>query len=86
MGRTGQPFAANLYGVVPDMLTTAKALGAGFPVARAAVATSVAAAASKTDDLGTTFGGGPLACALIEAVIEAIESEHLLATCGASRG
>jgi acetylornithine/N-succinyldiaminopimelate aminotransferase len=77
MGRTGQPFAANLYGVTPDMITTAKALGAGFPCAALLLADRVAAEL-RTDDLGTTFGGGPLACALIEAVIDIIESEDLL--------
>jgi acetylornithine/succinyldiaminopimelate/putrescine aminotransferase len=77
MGRTGHPFAANLYGVVPDMITTAKALGAGFPVG-ALLCGARAAAALKPDMLGTTFGGGPLACAVVEAVIDAIESEDLL--------
>ena len=77
MGRTGHPFAANLYGVVPDMITAAKALGAGFPVG-ALLCGERAAAALKPDVLGTTFGGGPLACAVVEAVIDAIESENLL--------
>jgi len=77
MGRTGHPFAANLYGVMPDMITAAKALGAGFPVG-ALLCGPRAAQALKPDVLGTTFGGGPLACAVIEAVIEAIESEGLL--------
>jgi acetylornithine/N-succinyldiaminopimelate aminotransferase len=77
MGRTGHAFAANLYGVAPDMLTTAKALGNGFPCA-ALLMGPAAASALKLDALGTTFGGGPLACAAIEAVIEAIESERLL--------
>jgi acetylornithine/N-succinyldiaminopimelate aminotransferase len=78
MGRTGMPFAANLYGVQPDMLTTAKALGNGFPCA-ALLMTPRVAKAVKLDALGTTFGGGPMACAVIEAVIEALESEQLLA-------
>jgi acetylornithine/N-succinyldiaminopimelate aminotransferase len=77
VGRTGHPFAANLYGVTPDMITTAKALGNGFPCAALLMSDQVAAAV-KLDALGTTFGAGPLACAAIEAVIEAIESEHLL--------
>jgi acetylornithine/succinyldiaminopimelate/putrescine aminotransferase len=77
MGRTGHPFAANLYGVVPDMITTAKALGAGFPVG-ALLMGARAAAVLKPDMLGTTFGGGPLACAVVEAVIDAIENEGLL--------
>jgi acetylornithine/N-succinyldiaminopimelate aminotransferase len=78
MGRTGFPFAANMYGVTPDMITTAKALGAGFPCAALLMADHVASHL-KTDDLGTTFGGGPMACALIEAVVDIIESEGLLA-------
>jgi acetylornithine/succinyldiaminopimelate/putrescine aminotransferase len=78
MGRTGFPFAANMYGVVPDMITTAKALGAGFPCAALLMSASVAGELA-TDDLGTTFGGGPLACAMIETVIDVIETEGLLA-------
>ena len=78
MGRSGFPFAANLHGIAPDMLTTAKALGAGFPCSALLMADHVAAHL-KTDDLGTTFGGGPMACALIEAVVDIIESEGLLA-------
>jgi acetylornithine/N-succinyldiaminopimelate aminotransferase len=77
MGRVGESFAAKLYGVQPDMITTAKALGAGFPCAALLMSPRVSAAV-KLDALGTTFGGGPMACAVIEAVIEAIESEHLL--------
>jgi acetylornithine/succinyldiaminopimelate/putrescine aminotransferase len=78
MGRTGQPFAANLYGVTPDLLTTAKALGAGFPCAVLMMCERVARELGA-DDLGTTFGGGPLACAMMEAVVDIIEQENLLA-------
>jgi acetylornithine/succinyldiaminopimelate/putrescine aminotransferase len=77
VGRTGEPFAANLYGVTPDMITTAKGLGNGFPCAALMMSAPVAAALTL-DSLGTTFGGGPMASAAIEAVIEAIESEKLL--------
>jgi acetylornithine/N-succinyldiaminopimelate aminotransferase len=77
VGRTGHPFAANMYGVTPDIITTAKALGAGFPVSAMLVADHVAAYL-KTDTLGTTFGGGPMACAIVEAVIDIIEQEKLL--------
>ena len=77
VGRTGHPFAANLYGVMPDMITTAKALGNGFPCA-ALLATPKVSSAIQMDSMGTTFGGGPMACAAMEAVIEAIESEKLL--------
>ena len=78
VGRTGAPFAANYYGVTPDMITAAKALGNGFPVAALLLSPRLAAQL-KVDDLGTTFGGGPMACAVAEAVIDTIESESLLA-------
>jgi acetylornithine/succinyldiaminopimelate/putrescine aminotransferase len=78
MGRTGAAFAANFYGVTPDMITTAKALGNGFPVSALLMSRGIAAQL-KYDDLGTTFGGGPMACAVAEAVIDVIESESLLA-------
>ncbi|MGH8186062.1 MAG: aspartate aminotransferase family protein, partial [Steroidobacteraceae bacterium] len=77
VGRTGYPFAANMYGITPDIITTAKALGAGFPVSALLVADHVATYL-KTDTLGTTFGGGPMACAIVETVIDIIESEGLL--------
>jgi len=78
VGRTGHPFAANLYGVMPDMLTTAKALGNGFPCAALLLSPQLSATL-RPESLGTTFGGGPMACAAIEAVLEAIESQQLLA-------
>jgi acetylornithine/succinyldiaminopimelate/putrescine aminotransferase len=78
MGRTGSPFAANHYGVTPDIITAAKALGNGFPVS-ALLLSSQVAARIKYDDMGTTFGGGPMACAVAEAVIDTIEAESLLA-------
>jgi acetylornithine/succinyldiaminopimelate/putrescine aminotransferase len=77
VGRTGYPFAANMYGVTPDIITTAKALGAGFPVSAVLMADHVAPYL-KIDTLGTTFGGGPMACAIVETVIDIIESEDLL--------
>ena len=78
VGRTGKPFAANLFGVTPDIITSAKALGNGFPVSALLISPKIAAHI-RYDDLGTTFGGGPLACAVAEAVLDTIESEQLLA-------
>ena len=78
VGRSGSPFAANFYGVTPDMLTAAKALGNGFPVSALLLSRRIATQL-KYDDMGTTFGGGPMACAIAEAVIDTIESESLLA-------
>jgi len=78
MARTGAPFGANYYGVTPDLLTAAKALGNGFPVSALLLSKHIADAI-KYDDMGTTFGGGPMACAVAEAVIDTIESESLMA-------
>jgi acetylornithine/succinyldiaminopimelate/putrescine aminotransferase len=77
MGRTGWPFAAQMHGVTPDILTTAKGLAGGFP-AGAVLVNDAIAAIVKLGDLGTTFGGGPLACALVETVIETIEESEVL--------
>ena len=78
VGRTGAPFAANFYGVTPDIITAAKSLGNGFPVSALMLSRRIASQL-KVDDMGTTFGGGPMACAVAEAVIDTIESEGLLA-------
>jgi acetylornithine/succinyldiaminopimelate/putrescine aminotransferase len=78
MGRLGAPFGADLYAVRPDLLTTAKGLGGGFPCG-AVIMTQDLAKGLKAGDLGTTFGGGPMACAVIEAVIETLESDDVLA-------
>lgn len=77
MGRTGRPFAADHYGITPDIITTAKGLAGGFP-AGAVITTAELAAGVKIGELGTTFGGGPMACAAIEAVIATIRDENLL--------
>ena len=77
VGRTGAPFASNLYGVKPDMLTTAKALGGGFPCS-ALLMTEALARTLKSGDLGTTFGGGPMACALVNTVLEVIQRDRLM--------
>lgn len=77
VGRSGFGFAAEMYGVVPDVLTTAKGLGGGFPVAAVVTSERVAGFAG-TGSLGTTFGGGPLACALVDVVLEVIETDGLL--------
>jgi acetylornithine/succinyldiaminopimelate/putrescine aminotransferase len=63
--------------VTPDILTTAKALAAGFPVG-AVLATEEIARHAAMGSLGTTFGGGPLACALVETVLDVIETDRLL--------
>ena len=77
MGRSGKPFAIEHTGVVPDMLTTAKALGAGFPCS-ALIMSRTLGDQLRIGDMGSTFGGGPLACAVIEAVLDTIHEEGLL--------
>jgi acetylornithine/succinyldiaminopimelate/putrescine aminotransferase len=77
IGRCGAPFASDLYGVKPDLLSTAKSLGGGFPCA-ALLTTAAVAAEVRSGDLGTTFGGGPLACALIETVLRVIRRDGLV--------
>lgn len=77
VGRLGVPFGADLYDVRPDLLTTAKALGSGFPCG-AVLLTQALAADLGPGAMGTTFGGGPLACAVIKTVIDVIEEEDLL--------
>lgn len=78
VGRPGDYFAAETYGLQPDILTTAKALGTGFPCG-ALLLTEEVAGCMGNGDLGTTFGGGPLACALINTVFDVIERDDLLA-------
>jgi acetylornithine/succinyldiaminopimelate/putrescine aminotransferase len=78
VGRSGAPFAVDLYGLVPDMLTTAKALGGGFPCS-ALLLSEALAAQLKSGELGTTFGGGPIACALVSTVLRVIGRDGLLA-------
>jgi acetylornithine/succinyldiaminopimelate/putrescine aminotransferase len=77
MGRSGRFFAVEAYGIEPDLLTTAKSLGGGVPCA-ALLATEDLASQQKPGDLGTTFGGGPLAAAAIVAVIGTIRHDQLL--------
>jgi acetylornithine/succinyldiaminopimelate/putrescine aminotransferase len=78
MGRCGDYFAIQAHDIEPDLLTSAKSLGGGVPCA-AVLSRSDIAARFGPGDLGTTFGGGPLAAAAINAVIDAIEDEGLLA-------
>ena len=78
MGRSGKPFACEWSGVRPDLLTTAKALAGGFP-AGAVLASEELAGGLPMGSFGTTFGGGPVASALIATVIRVIREEDLLA-------
>ncbi len=80
VGRTGSWFFAGSEaagGVVPDVITLAKALGSGVPVG-ACLTTEAVASAIKENDLGTTFGGGMLAMAAVVATLAAIEEDGML--------
>jgi acetylornithine/succinyldiaminopimelate/putrescine aminotransferase len=81
VGRTGEWFFAGSEagdGVVPDIISLAKALGSGIPVG-ACLVTEKIASHIKENDLGTTFGGGMIAMAAVAATLEAIESDSMLA-------
>ena len=81
VGRTGEWFFANSAagdGVVPDLVTLAKALGSGVPVG-ACLVTEAISSHIKENDLGTTFGGGMLAMAAVTATLEAIRNDEMLA-------
>lgn len=78
VGRTGHLYAYMGYGVTPDILTTAKALGAGFPIG-AFLTTDQIGKNLVVGDHGTTYGGNPLACAVSLAVVEHIASDEVLA-------
>jgi acetylornithine aminotransferase/acetylornithine/N-succinyldiaminopimelate aminotransferase len=76
-GRTGRFFYAGKDGVVPDLLTLAKGIGSGFPMGAVIVSEEIASRVAP-EEYGTTFGGGPLACAAAEATVRVIEAEDLL--------
>jgi succinylornithine aminotransferase len=78
MGRSGHLFAYQHYGVVPDILTSAKSLGGGFPIA-AMLTREDLAKHLVVGTHGTTYGGNPLACAVAEAVIDVINTPEVLA-------
>ncbi len=76
MARTGSLFAYEQVGVVPDIVTLAKALGSGMPIGATLAKEAITEALDKGDH-GTTFGGNPLACAAALATLEVIEEERL---------
>ena len=79
MGRTGTMFAWQQYGVQPDIMTSAKALGCGVPVGAFVLNEKVAKSSLVPGDHGTTYGGNPLACAAVNAVFGQFEKLDLLA-------
>jgi acetylornithine/N-succinyldiaminopimelate aminotransferase len=77
VGRTGDLFAYMSSGIVPDILTSAKALGGGFPIA-AMLTTTKIAEHLKVGTHGSTYGGNPLACAIGNAVLDVVNTKEVL--------
>lgn len=79
MGRTGNYFAWQAYGVKPDIMTCAKALGSGVPVGAFVMNEKVAASSLKPGDHGTTYGGNPFVCAAVNKVFDIFAKDMILA-------
>ena len=79
MGRTGYYFALQSYGVQPDVMTCAKALGCGVPVGAFVLGEKAAAASLVPGDHGTTYGGNPFVCAAVSKVFDIFEQDNILA-------
>lgn len=78
MGRTGYMFAWQKYGIKPDIMTTAKALGCGVPVGAFLMTEKVGQNSLTSGDHGTTYGGNPLATAAINMVLDLFEENHII--------
>lgn len=78
MGRTGAMYAWQRYGVKPDIMMTAKALGGGVPVGAFLMTERVAKQSLTSGDHGTTYGGNPLAAAAINKVLDLFEETHII--------
>lgn len=78
MGRTGTPLLSTSMGADPDIVTLGKGLGGGFPVSAVLLKNKIAKSI-KPGEHGSTFGGAPLACAAVEATLDIIEEEDLMA-------
>ena len=78
MGRTGYYFAWQSYGVQPDVMTCAKALGCGVPVGAFVLGEKAAAASLVPGDHGTTYGGNPFVCAAVSKVFDIFEKDQIL--------
>lgn len=77
MGRTGEMFVWQSFGIKPDIMTMAKAIGSGIPVGAFAMTEEVARYSLEPGDHGTTYGGGPLACTAVSKTIEIYEKEDI---------
>ncbi len=76
MGRTGTPFVSGYWGIEPDMFTTAKGIASGYPIGALFVHDKIATSV-KSGDLGSTYGGGPVAMAAVAATVDRL-NEHKL--------
>ena len=79
MGRTGEMFCWQGYGIKPDIMTMAKAIGSGIPVGAFAMTEEVAEYSLEPGDHGTTYGGNPLACTAVSKTVEIFEKDNLTA-------
>lgn len=79
MGRTGYYFAWQSYGIKPDVMTCAKALGCGVPVGAFVLGEKAAKGSLIPGDHGTTYGGNPFVCAAVSKVFDIFEQDHILA-------
>ena len=79
VGRTGAMYAWQRYGVKPDIMTSAKAIGCGVPVGAFMMTEKVAQQSLTSGDHGTTYGGNPLACAAIAKVLDLFKEQNILA-------
>lgn len=77
MGRTGYPFAYMKYGIKPDVMTCAKALGCGVPIGAFCMTEKVGQSSLVAGDHGTTYGGNPLCCAAAVKVLEIMERDNI---------
>ena len=78
MGRTGYMYAWQKYGIKPDIMTTAKALGCGVPVGAFLMTEKVGANSLVAGDHGTTYGGNPFACAAINKVLDLFKQDNII--------
>ena len=78
MGRTGHYFAWQAYGVQPDIMTSAKALGCGVPVGAFVLSEKAAKASLEPGDHGTTYGGNPFVCAAVSKVFDIYKNDKII--------
>ena len=78
MGRTGEMFAYQAYGILPDIVCSAKGLGCGFPVGAFVLSGEVAEISLAPGDHGTTYGGNPFACEAVRTVFTLFEKDQIL--------